>query len=302
MQWMDLLRGVAVVLIVFFHAGQVFGSPDLVAAFNSAAGPYRLAALFFASGVLLDRSLAKGLRRYVDGKVRRIVWPYLLWTALMSLLLSGQRWRDPGWWLSPTGSHTWFLATLAGLFVVGLVTRVGAPPAPVAAVLLVASQLIDIEAVPYLHDLTWWGFFFFAGAAAGRRLGALGAAPWWIFALGVAVMVGWGVAVNVMSLPKEKTILVAAVSLVGVATILRGMALAPSAWPFTWLAALGRRSVVTYLAHYPLLLLGARYVPWPESGAGYLMLSGSVLAACFALSAHYPRVRLLFEWPWRVIR
>lgn len=126
--------------------------------FNEAIGDSRLAALFVASGLLLDRSLAKGPSRYASGKLRMIVWPYLFWTALMIPLSMRSRPLDPLWWIWPSGSHTWFLITLASIYV-GFLTRI-VRPGWIALALLAASQLIDggaFELGPYLHHVTWWG-------------------------------------------------------------------------------------------------------------------------------------------------
>lgn len=63
--WMDQLRGLAVVLVVILHTHLWFDSPLGVWQFNHMLGGYRLGALFFASGLLLDPSLRKGVVKYV---------------------------------------------------------------------------------------------------------------------------------------------------------------------------------------------------------------------------------------------
>ncbi len=176
MLWMDLLRGGAVVLVVIFHAGNTPIAPQPVHMFNEAIGDSRLAALFVASGLLLDRSLAKGPSRYVSGKLRLIVWPYLIWTALMIPLSGRSRPLELVWWIWPSGSHTWFLITLATIYALGFLTRIVRPGWIVFA-LVVASQFIDrggFELGPYVHHVTWFGAFFFLGVTlvqAHRRRG-----------------------------------------------------------------------------------------------------------------------------------
>ena len=70
MTWMDLVRGGAIVLVVFWHAASV---PDqlldgaepgyYVRKLNAALGPFRIPTLLVLSGLLVERSLAKGTWR-----------------------------------------------------------------------------------------------------------------------------------------------------------------------------------------------------------------------------------------------
>ena len=70
MQWMDLLRGLAVLLVVVLHAASHGGAEvegwTLV---NRHLTPFRMPLLMFLSGMLLHRSLAKPLPVYLWGKV-----------------------------------------------------------------------------------------------------------------------------------------------------------------------------------------------------------------------------------------
>lgn len=299
MHWMDLLRGLAVVLVVAFHAGTMPGVPEPVNAVNDALGSYRLAALFLASGLLLDRSLAKGPTRYVTGKLRHIVWPYLVWTTLMLPLLGAERGLDPAWWVYPRGSHTWFLSTLAVIYAVGFLTRVLAP-GWIMLGLLVASQLIDRGAfalAPFFHEVSWWGVFFFLGVMLSRHVDAVVGAPVWAFGIGACVTVGWSIINALPDPPAAKTVLAAVMSTIGVGTIVWLLARMPRVWPVTLLQRLGRRSIVTYLVHLPVLKIAVFHLAWPGGWAGYLSLVLVTLLVCTAATRHYGRLRWLFEWP-----
>ena len=196
MRWMDILRGGAVVLVVIFHVGNTSAAPQPVQMFNDGLGSYRLAALFFASGLLLERSLAKGTARFLSGKLRHLVWPYLVWTALIMLPLIGlSRGLDAAWWVYPRGSHTWFLIVLATVYVVGLLTR-WVPPGWIALGFLVTSQLIDRNGFAlgvFVHEVSWWGFFFFVGVVLVRHLDVVLSAPVWLFLAGAGVTTTWAV-------------------------------------------------------------------------------------------------------------
>ena len=65
--WMDLLRGIAVVLVVFLHASPLEaggsgggGGWDVNLLFR----PFRMPMLLVLSGLLLQHSLSKGARHY----------------------------------------------------------------------------------------------------------------------------------------------------------------------------------------------------------------------------------------------
>lgn len=146
---MDLLRGAAILLVVLGHSTDlvvVVGreAPGLLHAVNTAAAPYRIPLLMFLSGMLVPNSLAKGVGRYLSGKVRGIVWPYLLWTLLI-LLATGAFTVEAALgllWLPPT--LLWYLQVLFIGYVVAVITRVVDPLWP-AAVALVGSALVPFD-------------------------------------------------------------------------------------------------------------------------------------------------------------
>lgn len=301
MRWMDILRGGAVVLVVFFHAGNTSQAPQLVQMANDGLGSYRLAALFFASGLLLERSLAKGLVRFSAGKLRYLMWPYLVWTGLIMLPLIGlSRGLDPAWWIYPRGSHTWFLIALATVYAVGYLTRF-IPPGWLVLAFLVTSQLIDrkeFELGAFVHDVSWWGTFFFLGVVLARNIDAVLSAPVWVFLIGAAITVVWFVLNALPDAPAAKTLLAAVMTAIGVGTVVWALARLPRVWPFTLLEWLGRFSIVTYLVHVPVLRIAVNYLGWPrDSWIGFLSLALTVLLVCIVTTRCYPQLRWLFEWP-----
>ncbi|GAA1533613.1 hypothetical protein GCM10009788_40710 [Nocardioides humi] len=117
---MDGLRGVTVVAVVLLHAELTAGPLPWLAAVNQALEPYRMPLLMTLSGMLLARSLSRGARRHLTGKVRAILWPYAVWTLLdvahlaADALAAGEP-LPPGLLrrlvYDPT-SYLWFLAFL----------------------------------------------------------------------------------------------------------------------------------------------------------------------------------------------
>ena len=91
--WIDVVRGTAVILVILVHAlqrtelftGHEFAGLETL---TIVVTPLRLPAMFLLSGLFVTRSLAKGIRPYAAGKLRRIAWPYLLWSVLLIAFFS----------------------------------------------------------------------------------------------------------------------------------------------------------------------------------------------------------------------
>lgn len=176
-RWMDTLRATAVFLVVLEHAviltpGEL---PGAVEHANDLMTPFRIPTLMFLSGMLLHRSLAKPLREYVTGKVSRIAWPFLVWSAVILLV------KIPG--ETPTGivhsvllspqSPMWYLAYLFVFYLVALVLPAGVRP------WVIVPALVGAVLVP--ADGNWERFlctlaFFLAGDLFARHAGRLTAA------------------------------------------------------------------------------------------------------------------------------
>lgn len=68
--------------VVLFHAELVAGPLLWLSEVNQELAHVRMPLLMGLSGLLLARSLAKGPRRHLVGKVRAVLWPYLVWATL----------------------------------------------------------------------------------------------------------------------------------------------------------------------------------------------------------------------------
>ena len=179
--WMDVMRGAAVLLVVLFHVliqADRLGLPDpprALAVFSRLASPLRLPAMVFLSGLLLPMSLRKGPRRFLEGKLRRIAWPYVVWSAvtlgcwqlLRPVLPTG---HDPVEMLSiawaPVGI-LWFLHHLFVYYVALLALQRVPLLVPLAATVAATTMVSN-------NDLERF-FFYFAvfvlGAMVAQHLG-----------------------------------------------------------------------------------------------------------------------------------
>jgi uncharacterized membrane protein YcfT len=89
--WMDALRGMAMTLVILDHAiahtvDHAGTLPPWVAGTTASFDPLRMPLMAFLSGTLLSQSLSKGAARFIEGKVRNILYPYLLWTVIYTAI------------------------------------------------------------------------------------------------------------------------------------------------------------------------------------------------------------------------
>ena len=195
---MDLLRGTAILLVIAHHlrlVQQIWdgSTPWAMVELSEALAPFRMPALLFASGLLLARSLRRPPGRFLAGKLRGLLWPWLLWSAVMLPILGWGHADEPLWWLN--GMYTWFLAALFCYYVIGLVTR-RIHPGWVALASVVAWTALPLLGTA--HDMVgprpdkfvFYAVFFFAGAAL-RPLLARQSVPWAVTVPALAVAAAW---------------------------------------------------------------------------------------------------------------
>lgn len=122
-----------------------------------------MALLVFLSGLLLEPSLRKGWRAYLDGKARRIFYPYLLWTLIFYFTIYEGP-NDHTVWIG--ASYLWFILFLFIYYCVSLATtRIS--PAILAVAALVASYCMP-DGTKYYEQFFYLMGMFFLGHAAGR--------------------------------------------------------------------------------------------------------------------------------------
>ncbi len=309
--WMDMLRGLAVLLVAVFHIQyplmeRVPGTPDVLLRVGESMQPFRMPLLFFLSGLLLPRSLAKPPRTYVTGKLRGLVWPFVLWTVIVAITFEAL-WRDEDrWWLLTDATamltgfqHLWFLSVLIVCYALAPLTRL-VPAWVLPLPMAFASSFLTSDApwVEYGEKVLWYGAFFFAGAAVAevvtrwQRLSPL--VPAGMLALALA----WGyLAAQDQELRTTLGFASFIMSLVGVLGITW---LAPRVPRIRFLEWAGRGSIVVYLVNLTTITLAFESIDALGIEQPWLITLILIVAGLVIPVAMVPLSRtVLFTWPAR---
>jgi surface polysaccharide O-acyltransferase-like enzyme len=302
MVWMDSLRGIAIVLVLFWHAPAIparFGldMPVWVEVVNNAFLPFRMPTLMFLSGLLLVRSLEKPLPQYYLGKIQYILWPYLLWAALHNLTFEAVAplWHPRAW--IATG-YLWFLFFILVYYLVAPLIR-WIPPYLTPLLCFVGAFFVD----NYLFDrMLYFGGFFFAGYLAARyrttfdriaRNGVVAA----VSGAGAVLLGLWSTAHDTQYRPEY--------ALLSLGGIIAAVYVTSKAGDAAWtrpLQFVGRSSIVYYVSHFPIMhvaLIGLLAVGAAESAvvAPVLFLIALAVGTVLALGKKSPWISWMFEAP-----
>lgn len=307
MEWMDTLRGLAILLVVAFHATGMptwnYGieMPKVLVWFNDFAAPFRMPALLVLSGMLLPRALTKPPAAYVSGKLRTLVWPFMIWAVIEGLasdwLTNGAGYAlwVPHEWIGMT--HLWFIGYLGVYFFAAPIVRW----VPSWAVIL-ACWALSLVVAGWSPDIFYYAGFFFAGHAAIEHRALLD--RWLTPAVGSLLGI-LGVAVGLMSLGDRDSVtgaLFVPFILGGIHVAIRAAQRLP-AGALRWMQFMGRHSVVFYLVHVPVLYAVCRLtVPSGVLVSPWLLFGLQVAAALLVgwglvVLRREPVVGLLFEGP-----
>lgn len=263
-----MLRGIAVLLVVVLHGADIpylnGNGVEEWAQVNRYLEPFRMPLLMFLSGMLLPRSLAKPLRLYAWGKFAAIVWPLLLWVLLFGLLIYRGGIDNPAFWRSG-GDYLWFLTALTICYLIGA----GLKPVvrtqwafilvslALFAAMLLTRHFADVD-LSIASRTLYNGAFFFLGAACVR------AVPRWIKAPALLV-VGLGIIAGVVSYLgiedrslRTGTLYAVPGSVIGLAVAIWLASRVQSGAILTFLAWMGRSSIVVYIVHFPAAVLTHR--------------------------------------------
>lgn len=298
---MDVLRGVAIILLLLWHAPAIpaligVEMPEWVRTANEALLPFRMPTLMFLSGLLLPKSLAKPLPAYYRGKLRLIAWPYFLWAALHLVLYGGKPMYDPQAWLA-TG-YLWFLFYLLGYYLVAPLFR--RLPTWVPLVLAIVGAFASDHWL--LHRFAYFGIFFSAGyliCPYVPQVMAILRRPWAIAVVGCTAV---GVAAYSAAVGVHYVSAAAPLVIVGILGLAQ---LATLAAPHAWsrpLQFVGRTSIVYYVVHFPVMLLVARgmvalgVTDWLPVATATLT-AALVVCTVLARYRHVVPIQYLFEAP-----
>lgn len=182
-QWMDTVKGAAIVLVVFGHSigvltqwgWDVFGGWSQI---NVLMGQWRMPVFMLVAGFFVTRSMTKYGKRFWRLRPLNMVWLYVFWTAVYfvayPVIGAISRGRTAGEMFALIvektllfDSYLWFLLALAIYYAVqGLL---GTKPVPWAVAL---AFLVFLYFVPGMVDEVSWGtnqlgtnwLFFLVGA------------------------------------------------------------------------------------------------------------------------------------------
>lgn len=303
--WIDRARGLAMLLVVVYHAGYYAAMhvhvPEWFQALHLALAPFRMPMLMLLAGLFLGRALGKGAGEFVQAKLRQLLWPFAIWTVIScfaagtpELLLQLKVWRG--------GGYLWFIVFLFAYFMVGLLVR-RVPHLLVALVALVISILAR-DGSKHGEQLFMLMACFFVGAFLGQhlqRLDALLADRRSLLLLLPAMVVAAGSVLTgaVRFNPLWFVLIVPA--LVGVQAVVWRIG---TGWLQHLLEFVGRHSVVFYLANTPIYkgmipVLLAAGVPAAGIVPASLLLALGVPMLLALARPHWAGIALLFEFPRR---
>jgi fucose 4-O-acetylase-like acetyltransferase len=94
LSWIDYARGIAITLVCYRHvfegskeAGIPVGDYSFLEYANISLYSFRMPLFFIISGLFIFRSLQKrGMKQYIEGRARTILYPYFLWGMLQLTL------------------------------------------------------------------------------------------------------------------------------------------------------------------------------------------------------------------------
>ncbi|MFN0011096.1 MAG: acyltransferase family protein [Phycisphaerales bacterium] len=204
--WVDVAKGVGMILVVFGHVlGGLIASGTLPAAGNQHVYDwvysFHMPAFMLLSALFLEASLAKrGIAVFATDRVKTLYYPALLWGLgswclglVFQKYLNTQMnpWEPLRLLVDPLGSF-WFLRTLLVLSLIYAVLRVARVPRPVMLVAAAAGAAACIgqgwTLDSRLLTIAWYGAWLVLGVMLSRHVLATGErAPVWALALAAVV-------------------------------------------------------------------------------------------------------------------
>lgn len=308
--WVDVAKGLCIVLVVMMHAtlgtGEAMGGEGFLHTVVSFAKPFRMPDFFLLSGLFLGRVIDRDWRLFLDRRLVHFAYFYVLWVLIQSVFKYGQivDGAGPMAFVSHLAmaaiepySTLWFIYVLAVFSVLTkLARRVPVPLLLGAAILLQSlpihsgSDLVDEFCARYVWFLMGYLFaeriFVFADLVR-RHVGAAltGLALWAVVNTALAFSPSpFALAPTLAQLPGLSLLLGAAGALAIIAT---GALLTRAGGPVTdFLRTCGQRSIVIYLAFFlPMALTRTLIV---KSGAitdiGLASLTVTVVAVLVPLA------------------
>ncbi|MEQ6896518.1 acyltransferase family protein [Microbacterium sp. KR10-403] len=305
MQWMDGVRGTAILLLLLWHSSAVpemYGVqiPDYLRTINAFFLPYRMPTLMLLSGMLLTRSLDKPLPKYYAGKFAMILWPYLVWVLIAKgvfLNIEGMPWWHWRAWYAT--SYLWFLFFIGVYYFFAPLFK-HLPswiPIGLAGAIGVLLPYGSVE-----QRMGYYAIFFFAGSALSRYPEVLRKLTTrrLAFTFGfVAVL--FGVAAALWTAQLQFLVWGAPLSIAGGLALMSLYSKLSQGGKFMrTMQFLGRSSLIFYVSHFPLMTLISR-TPLADFSPVLVTLANLVAAVAIgtvlALLKHQVPIKWFFQAP-----
>jgi uncharacterized membrane protein YcfT len=317
--WLDLIKGISVILVVVFHTGLMLPAltgdniaVDVWSSVNGALEPLRMPVFFTISGMLASRAAlsdAVPWRQVIRARVTTPLYLYALWTGFMVLLTVAV------WQHNLTGAAStfvrqvvtgapgyWYLAALPVFFLVTRTTRHVPAVAVIALAALpnlvrpVTAGVFDFLLDPISPTAMMSSFavnlcFYIAGARWrewgyqlanwGPRLGVT-----WILLLAGALLL-LGTAREAVPFLSGQTLLLQSVG--WICWAFPAARLVTTYFPEQkWASRLGAQSLAIYVCQFPILFLTGKLTPlitpishtaWFAAALPLMVTAVTVLAA-----------------------
>ncbi|MEI4488210.1 acyltransferase family protein [Frigidibacter sp. MR17.14] len=255
--WLDVGRGVSIVLVVFYHVIMLFELHGLpfASVYDKLNGPMQLVRmpLFFTmSALLISSRLALPWRQYANRYLLPTAWLFLVWNSLYLLTKESAPWSQiltSIYTVSDLITHLWFLWALV-LF--RCLAKLLAPVRHMAIVVAMGLSIAGFQRLSGTADLTFaelnilkYAFFFLAAVWYGRPLAqSVERRPWlWVAAAGAGMGLSWIVYIKVL-------VAVTGVFSAAAVAVLIARHLPRLSSGLTWL---GRRSLEIFLLHFAFI-------------------------------------------------
>ena len=188
LNWIDYARGIAIILVAYRHvfegakqSGIFVGKYPLLEYANIFFYSFRMPLFFIVSGIFVSWSIQKrGIKNYIEGRLRTILYPYFLWGALqlsLQMVFAGYANANPQpsdllhlFYLPREIAQFWYLFALFNVSMLYLITKF-VLKIPNWANILLGVALYYLSAVVYqkniptafLFDIMHYYLFFVLG-------------------------------------------------------------------------------------------------------------------------------------------
>lgn len=299
-RWMDSLRGLAILLVINYHVINYVLSarPDTTSSImiflndiSLSISPLRMPILVFLSGLLVCGSISKGSKKYFSGKVKNILYPFVIWTLIMYLLDILTKYIVGGTseivlWKALTYSPISYLWFLVYLFVYYFIIYFINDKNIILTISLTIISYLLLKEIGYFDKFTSLFLFFLLGSYIGIKIDYFSQEirklnPWYflpIFILAIVIYQFYD-ATN----DSHYNIPYILMGFTLIPALIRVMMFLEPTRISKLLEYFGKGSLVVYLVHYPVrIVLGAIISKTYSGGAFslYLFMMISIILIC----------------------